>query len=423
MGGLLGTMIGPPTQADDLLQQIAALSQAPNPDLEAAKQQAAQAQQAYGSAAAQPPPQLDPASQFIPSLLGNVASVLSGNQNYAQNAQDEIKTKKSDLLKARADNLQALRDVYSQKAEEAQKLGDLDATEKYRVKLETLSKTHEQLLHNQRLDATARENALDREAELRKAQIAANAKGAGGSTGPGSDWGPDEYDAAVESVVNGETTLNTYPIRVRGQINKQIKAQGRSIMPPIARKAIEALGGASTVVDELEALSLQVNTAGPGMARFAQGAKNWLGATSQSDVAAQGLASSRAGLSGNLARAISAERGVLTDADLRRALRLLPGLWDSKEVASSQIARLRRFIEAKQNLVKYAHTTEGGGAKIMKAQNELRAAARKGDQAAIRSIIAEYPDLDEDGLTQEILDARKRSSTENATAKSLKGKK
>lgn len=101
----------------------------------------AQASQQYTDLAAQPSPQLAPSDVFIPTLLGNLASVIGGTPSYRENAQEGIKNSKAALLKQRADNLQALRDVYMQKADEAQKAGDLEATEKYRTKIETLSKT------------------------------------------------------------------------------------------------------------------------------------------------------------------------------------------------------------------------------------------------------------------------------------------
>ena len=106
-----------------------------------ATQSAGQAQQAYGQAASAPAPELSPWDQGIPTLLGGLASILQGNQGPSQRAAEGIQQSKAALLQARAQNLQQLRDVYSQKAEEAQKAGDLEQTEKYRSKLDTLHKT------------------------------------------------------------------------------------------------------------------------------------------------------------------------------------------------------------------------------------------------------------------------------------------
>lgn len=170
---LTGTLSGM-----DVLGLLQAFQQQQGTELQgrtaAATQQAQSAQQAYGSAAAQPPPQLTPGDTFLPGLLGSISSILSGNPTYQQQAEKSATQKQADLLKARADNLQALRDVYSQKAEEAQKAGDLETTEKYRTKLETLSKTYDLVNSNADRAAKAHQAELDRQNALQVAQIRAN---------------------------------------------------------------------------------------------------------------------------------------------------------------------------------------------------------------------------------------------------------
>lgn len=389
---LMGTMVGPVTQEQAILQQLQALSQTPNPNLEAANQQAAGAQQAYVGAAAQPPPQLDLAALLVPGLLNNVASVISGNPSYAENAQSDLKTRKSDLLKVREQNLQALRDTYLQKADQAQKLGDLDATEKYRAKLETLSKTHEGLLQQLRLDESARQNQLDRASNERIAQIRANNSST--STAPGADWTDDTYDAAIEQLVSGQVqNLQAYPTRVRGEISRRMKAQGRVMMPQTVRKSLDALGAARSVVDEIAGLSAQVNTTQP-LDWIGQAGKQ-AGALTGLDVAATGLRKARVGLAGNLARSISAERGVLTDPDLQRALSLVPDVTTPEKIARDQLDRLYKFIQAKEDMAVLAYTTEGGGLKLQRIKDAAMSAARKGEFGVVKKLVDENPWLDE----------------------------
>jgi hypothetical protein len=120
---------------------------------------ASSAQQSYQQAAAEPVPQVGGMEALIPTLLGNVASVIAQDPSFRARGQETVRSKQSDLLKARADNLSALRDVYSQKAGEAEKAGDLEQTEKYRRQFELLSKTLDTLGEQQkRADKKAAED-------------------------------------------------------------------------------------------------------------------------------------------------------------------------------------------------------------------------------------------------------------------------
>lgn len=149
---------------------------------QAATQAANQAQQEYGNLAAAPSPQLNPLAAMIPALFGNVASVLSGNPEYSKRGQQTVQQSRAGLLKQRADNLAALRETYIQKAEEAQKAGDLEATEKYRSKIETIGKTFDLVQSNydranrlelsrQEQDAAAERQIQSNNAALERQQL------------------------------------------------------------------------------------------------------------------------------------------------------------------------------------------------------------------------------------------------------------
>jgi hypothetical protein len=148
-GSLTGTLEG-----DQLLLQMDALAKQQQEALarstQSAQGQAQQAGQAYTQAAAQPAPTPDAFGALLNTLGGGVASVLQGNQAPAQRAEQRNEQSRAQLLKQRADNLQALGQVYQQKAEEAQKAGDLETTEKYRRQFETLNKQFELVRGNQK---------------------------------------------------------------------------------------------------------------------------------------------------------------------------------------------------------------------------------------------------------------------------------
>lgn len=140
----------------DAQSQADAMAQLLQQQLAAQSAQAAeaanQAGQQYQQAAAAPPPDLSPLAALLPQLAGNFASVIGRNPEYATNAREDIKSQRQQLLKNRADNIQAMRDIFSQKAEAAQKAGDLETAEKARLKLEQLSNLHQQILDKQRHD-------------------------------------------------------------------------------------------------------------------------------------------------------------------------------------------------------------------------------------------------------------------------------
>jgi len=159
---LMGTLSGlnPQTLSEALIeQQRSELAS----NVARALEEAQGAGQEYQEAAAAPPPQLEPGAEFLPALFGNIASVLAQTPEYRQRAQEGIQQQKAMLLQTRAQNLQALRDVYQQKAEAAQRLGDMETQEKARVKHEQISKLYDQILDSQR-----QQGALELERERQK---------------------------------------------------------------------------------------------------------------------------------------------------------------------------------------------------------------------------------------------------------------
>lgn len=116
----------------------------------AASEAATAAGSQYQQAAAAPPPQLDPLSQSLPQLLGNVASTLTNDPGYASRAHQNVTQAHDDLIRARVQNLQALRESWDMKAKAAQDAGNLEATLTARTKSEQLSKTLDVLLQGQK---------------------------------------------------------------------------------------------------------------------------------------------------------------------------------------------------------------------------------------------------------------------------------
>lgn len=151
----------------DTQSQADALEQALQAELARRTQEAAaaaaQAGQQYQQAAAAPPPDISPMQAFIPSLLGNIASVIGRDPRYAEQAREDIRQQKAALLQSRAQNLQALRENAAQRADAAQRAGDFENEAKARIQMERLSKVHQQILDTQ-------QNEQQRQMELLRQQ-------------------------------------------------------------------------------------------------------------------------------------------------------------------------------------------------------------------------------------------------------------
>lgn len=133
-------------------------------------QQATQASQAatqaYQGAAAAPVPEPSALEQFIPTLLGNTASVLTQDPSFRQHGQEEVRTQRKNLLQTRMDNLTALRDNYSKAAEASERAGDLETSLKHRTRMEMLDKTRQQLNTDRARDDAISEGEKDRQNRL-----------------------------------------------------------------------------------------------------------------------------------------------------------------------------------------------------------------------------------------------------------------
>jgi len=346
---LLGTLRGlgviPPDQAIE--EEFAARTQQ-------AAQEAAQAAGQYQQAAQAPPPDLSPLAAFVPSLLSNFASVIGGTPSYRENRQADLQQQRRGLLESRAQNLQRLRDLSLQKAEAAEKIGDMEMAQKERLRAETQAKTWDLLMQQLR-----QHGAMELEKERSKNDLATAKVRA--SNAPGAGMDPDELDAIVESVVNGETEITSYPIRIRGTITQKVRDSGRKIMPKKVRDTVNTISSARGVVDQLESLSAGINTAGPGVARVVGGIKRSAEGAIQTRPDVTVFNAARDGFLATISRS-TGERGVLTDRDVLRARSLLPNVWDSEKVANRKVKELRTFLDGlEQRAIKNFTTPNVGG--------------------------------------------------------------
>lgn len=190
------------------------LQAAQEQELAAVQQQAQQtagaqqtASNAYGQAAAAPVQQPDP---FVQTLVGNVASTLSGNQDFATRAQGNIRQRQLNELQQRQDNLTALRDRYLDASKASRDAGDLEAEIKNRQRYEKLatqvqlmdtrkaSLSGDQTLTNMNEDAFKR--LLDRKRLLAEAGAAGKASGKASTPAPEKPPKPPKKPTRPEEV-------------------------------------------------------------------------------------------------------------------------------------------------------------------------------------------------------------------------------
>jgi len=309
----------------------------------AATQEAQSASQDYLNAAQQPVPEPDALAQFVPSLLGNIASVISQNPSYREQAQKDIHEKRQDLRQKRADNLLALKDMWDTKARLASSAGDREAEINARLKVEQLSKIAEQMLETQRehhgMELERLRQKGDRARDASAERIAGIRSGGGLAVGDEND-----VDLLADKVEAGQMKLTELPFRARIPVVRRISERGGTIFPPKVRDTINNLSAARGVLAEIKDLSAKVNKATTGMGRIKQGLESTGRAIAQSTEEDALFDKTRDGFLATISRA-TGERGVLTDRDAFRAKELLPTRYDKKLVAESKIRQLAEFLD------------------------------------------------------------------------------
>lgn len=304
------------------------------------------------------PEEASPNEATLAHLAANLASFVS--PELAEPARTTLAQRRTDRLKAEETNRTQRESFRKQQTEQALNVAAQMASESLKAAIEA---NDDKAVTDKALQMLRIQDALERRRQKEHDLRTKNNK-AGGADGP-EPIDPDELDAIVESVTSGETELSNYPIRHRSIITKTIRDKGLRITPVKVRQALNEVSSAKTVIDEIASIVDQIDLAKTGaMNRGIQGTKNLAKALEQEGLTTD-LQTARAGLAGNLARAISAERGVLTDQDRRFALNLIPDIFDTKEVADRKIERLRRFIEKKEQAAIKTYMSpmrrEGGG--------------------------------------------------------------
>lgn len=171
LGSIVNTLANTPEGVMTLMQaQQAAEAQRLAEQTRAASTAAQQAETAYQGAASAPLPSMPLLAAAIPSLFSTLASHFTKDPSWRQGQQEMAQQGRAETLKARADNLQALRDVWAQKAAAAKEAGDTESELKSRMQMESLSKRYDllqqELDRQSRMEITKAEQAGDEKRAL-----------------------------------------------------------------------------------------------------------------------------------------------------------------------------------------------------------------------------------------------------------------
>lgn len=259
--------------ADQVLTQSQALAQAEQERIarqaQEASQAAGQAGQQYQQATQQPSPTLNPADVFIPTLLSHIASTIAQDPSYVTRAHEGIKSEQEQLLKNRMQNLQALRDLYGQKADAAEKLGNLQATEGFRTKMSQMDKTLE-LLKQREHDAAAEraaKAAADRELNMEnyRQKNRLDLKRAPGTPDEGSAAaGADLYfPSLVTTTGGGNQFLDLTSVTAKERPAAMQWAQKNGLVA-VAANGVDHLRRIQTARDNITAMLAQAQSILPG---------------------------------------------------------------------------------------------------------------------------------------------------------------
>lgn len=374
LGPLMGTLTPEGFKSAYQAQQDQQLEQIHQSAL-AAAQQSQQASQQYQNLAAAPPPQVG-GGNFANELLGGVASVLSQNPAYLQGAQQQRQGLQSDLMESRKSNLMALRDLAGQRADVAEKMGNLEVAEKARLTSERLARqigemdaarAREQALQD--IDAErkfkAGESDLERKNRLEIARIAASSREGSGTN---AEVDPTNIPVIARMVAANQARITDFPQKSRDKIAKWVSDHQIDLLPPKARDTVNTLNAATGIIKRVKNLSAELNTfsmkdksgktkgISGSFERLREGAVKKVGGLTQTNERAAIFNATREGFLATMARA-AGERGTLTDQDIARARSLFPSLLDSKEVAADKITQLEDFVKELRNRAIQTYST------------------------------------------------------------------
>ena len=329
-----------------------------------------QAGQAYQGAAAAPPPQVDPLSQFIPTLFGHIASVIGQDKSFTTRAAENVGDQRKALMDARLQNLSALRANSDRKAAALEQAGHDEEAGKARMQTEKFDKLYQTLMEQERVraattaaatkvqtdkDAAAQDqkDALERirvtGTESRKTQ---SEKPATGALDP--DFDPKSY---VETTSSGREFINQSRVP-QVKYKQAVTNFGRSQKIPIVtdkgRSALDLVAaGRENLASMQETLAGKLSTSKNPLKIIWKGLSNKASAALQTDPKLTSYGAFRTAAVEAMQTIASLGVGFRINRDeIRLAMQNdIPNLGDTVDTAENRIAILSKMFDHVEDAV------------------------------------------------------------------------
>jgi hypothetical protein len=353
-----------------------------------ATQDASEAGQQYQQAAAAPVPHPSPLDQFLPSLLGGIASVVSRDPSFRQHAQEQIANQRKDLVQQRVDNLSALKDSWDKKAQMAESAGDLEQTIKARQTSERLTRTMDQLLHGQEGQNALAVQSLRNQGDLavekertRGALAVQNAKPTALTTGLPD--GTDENSfVMLQDRPDGTKTPYVDVSQVKGQklhdtLAAYAKKSGLPLVDTKGQDALTLIGTTRQNIADITSRIIPHLPTGGGFKRAAQGGVKKVEAALQTPGEGSLLAAypaTRTAAISTIQTLASLGKGLrINQAEIQAAQNFdYPKVTDSQETARNKFAILGMMIDHMENTILGKPPSQAEVASVMRAYRNIQ---------------------------------------------------
>ncbi len=460
-----GAPMGPDQPVDPMAQIIAlmqgngespedaaakqALFAALHGQVQSAQQDASQAGQQYTDAASAPPPANNPFAELAGNLLPKVASIVSRDPSYAKQGHQDLQDQHTELMQRRVQTLKSLADQYSQKADAAEKLGNLEAQQKFKELEDKALRENMRILadmkgiyankavdtRTQSAEDIAAANNASRERQTEAMAAARRFAALHGGSGAASS--PDIIKTLADGMQNGTlpTEFNNLgrggaaalvkaELVRRGvdvtQKSAQWKAEQRAISTlrgPQQLRMIQSLKNvrssltratqlndelSNVIPDNMRTQFPEVNSFTLGLAKGGKfGPEAQKAATNlQSQITLLGTEIGNVTMGGNSP----------TDQAVRHARDILNSTW-SQEQLQSALSLANDNIEYRQNAINQSeqeqapHMTPDAAPVDPTIRGQAMKAARTGDTAALRKLVKDNPALDDDPELNKLFDS------------------
>ena len=348
--------------------------------------------QAYQTAAAAPPPQVDPLSQFVPTLLGHIASVIGQDKGYTQRAEAKVGDDRKALMDARLQNLAALRANSDRKASALEQAGHDEEAGKARMQTEKFDKLfltlRDREAHRNRLDEIKATGTEQRSLETLRGKndtTAAEAKTKADTAG--------YFDNEVKDAPGGGAYLDMTNIpnsyKIKDQALQYAKEKGLKVFDKDTATKMKAIDEVLRGIDQVSESMSSFLTPTMGLSNARTAAKNLGQAFLHSNVEIGSFGVSKELAIRTLSTLVSgAGSGVrITQPEVNMVNQNWPKLTDPLPIAQGKMAWQKRFLmnkvdvalgkPAKPDIRIGAYTNLPGGAQV-NADGEVKV-VRKSD--------------------------------------------